>query len=98
MNGAAVTPGASLYAMPSNCTIANVNVRTINAFPALEATLLKGNGFVAPSAVSSCTGAPCTIAANQAFNAGDSFAVTLNAGGAQLGTTSGGLSVEFVCQ
>jgi hypothetical protein len=98
MNGAAVIAGASFFAMPSSCTIGNVNVRTANPFPALTATLLKGNGFVAPSAVSSCAGAPCTIAANQAFNAGDSFAVTLDAGGAQLGTTSGGLSVEFSCQ
>jgi len=99
MNGSAVAPsGIAIYAMPSNCTVANVNVRSVNSFPALTTNLLRGNGFVAPSLVSSCTGTPCTIAANQAFNAGDSFAVTVDGGGAQLGTTSGGLSVEFSCQ
>jgi len=98
MNGAAVTAGASFFAMPMSCTLGTVNVRTANPFPALTATLLKGNGYVLPSPVNSCTGAPCTILANVAFNAGDSFAVTVDAAGAPLGTTSGGLSVEFTCQ
>lgn len=87
------------FAMPFACTVSDVNVRSINAFPTLSATFLKGTGFVVPTtSVGSCSSAPCTIAANQAFAAGDSFAVLLDGGGSQVGTTSGGISVEFICQ